>query len=1204
MRRDGLGAGDLATYTIQGFYGAQILIEGGGSSLTTGSNFMIDPTWDYDTSRRTFVIEDEGTNLEGDNLNNEVGNDSTQNATVYDATGTQLFSGQVYAEWAAEFTAPDGSTITMYVLEINGTVVGEITSAPLVPGVTYHVTATPDVTDGPTYTSLASMSFDPDAANNIQGGDYNDSILAGAGNDTINTGAGSDTIDGGSGNDSIEYGTGGDEVHGGDGNDYIDDYAGSTGYVWNDTIYGDAGNDTIYSGHGNDYVDGGADNDTIFGEDGNDTLLGGTGNDWIEGGGGADSIDGGAGADVIIAGDANDTVRGGDGADSMAGDYGDDVLYGDADADRFYFEANWGHDTVYGGNTTTAGGSDYDTLDFSYFSGVAGVSVIYSGSEDGNVTQGSNTITFYDIEGIYGSSLGDTINASADSSGLTLDGAAGNDSIIGGSSHDLILGGTGDDTIYSGLGNDTVYGGDGNDYIDDLSGVRAETYANYVDAGTGNDTVFTGGGSDTIYGGAGDDQLHAEAGDDLVYGDAGNDTIDGGDGNDTIYGGDGDDSVWANTGDDYVDGGAGNDTLHGAAGDDTLTGGTGLNELHGDDDADTFLLNFGDGATSIYGGEGGTDSDTIILSGAGATVTWTGWETGTITYDGDPTVHYFWEIEKVVGTDLADSFDASSALDGVDVDAGGGSDVIIGSDFGDSISTGSGADTVTGGDGNDTILTVSGNDVVDGGAGDDSIHGGTGNTTLSGGDGNDTLVAGSGSNDMSGGVGDDLLIGSTTTGADTLDGGDGNDTIQAGQGANSILGGSGDDSISTGDGNDTVDGGSGADTIVAGAGANEISGGDGNDSITGGSDAETLSGDAGNDTISGGTGNDLIWGGADGDALYGDDGDDTLIGGTGSDTLTGGTGADTYVFSDGDGADFIADFDMSVVGGLTTDQLDVSALQDLSANPVNTWDVTVGDDGSGNAVLGFPDGTTVTLLGVSPASVSSAPVLHAMGIPCLVAGTRVATPGGMVPVELLKPGDLVNTRAGPPMPVLWAGKRHVCPKTMQNNPKLLPVEISAGRLGNARPVRLSALHGVYVPEGPDGALARAGHMAACGWGGARQMRGVVRHDEGVSYHHLLLPHHALISAEGLWVESFWPGKQGLKGLDQAARMRLIRALPRLARVVWAGEPVEKVYSAPAARFLKRRQIDRLVCANWSRITCKMAHFDGFVTEPVASARAL
>ncbi|SOC04781.1 Hint domain-containing protein [Rhodobacter maris] len=894
----------MTTWTIQGFSGSDLIIAEGGSTLSVGSNFMLDPTWDASTDATSYTFTDpDDTNLSGDNLNNEHGNDGNQTINVYDSSGTLIHSGQVYIEDSAVFTAPDGSSITLYTLEVNGVVVGTVTSAPLVPGVTYHVTAINDVTTGPLYTALASTTYDPDLANTVTGGDYADSITGGAGNDTITTGAGSDTIDGGTGNDSIQFGTGGDSVHGGDGNDYIDDYAGSTGYVYNDTLYGDAGNDTIFAGSGNDYVDGGADNDNIYGEDGNDTLLGGAGCDWIEGGAGADSIDGGTGTDIILGGDGNDTIHGGDGADYLAGNTGNDVLYGEADADRFYFENGWGSDTVYGGSTTTAGGVDLDTLDFSYDT-VSGVSVTFTDWEDGTATDGTSTVTFDNIEGIYGTAFGDTINASADGSGLTLDGQAGNDSIIGGSGDDCILGGAGDDTIFSGFGNDTVYGGDGNDSIDDKSGVLAETYTNYVDAGAGNDTVFTGGGSDTILGGEGDDQLHAEAGDDLVYGGAGADTL------------------WGNEG----------------------------------------------------------------------------------------------------------------------------------------------ADTLWGGDGADSIL---------------------------------------------GGIGDDLIYG-----------------------------------------------------------------------------------EAGNDTITGGDGADSISGGADNDVITGDLGDDTLAGGTGADTLTGGTGADTYVMSDGDGADTVTDFDMTMVSGLTTDQFDVSGLKDAEGNPVNVWDVTVDSDEQGNAVLFFPDGTSVTLIGVSKTSVNTAPMLHAMGIPCLVAGSPVATPRGPVAVEQLVPGDLVITASGAAEPVLWTGARAVTAAEMAADPRLLPVEIGAGRLGNAAPVRLSALHAVHVPA-RGGALARAGHMAATGWGGARILHGLARQEAGLRYHHLLLPRHALISVAGLWVESFWPGRQGLAGLDPASRTRLIRARPQLAQVLWGGASVAACYSQPAAPFLRRREIDRAACSNWSLLAREKPHSDGF-----------
>ena len=1057
----------MTTWTIQGIIGAQILVEGGGTTLSVGSKFMVDPTWDYSTSRQTFVFTDDDSNLAGDTnfLADEIGNDSNQTVSVYDAAGTLIDSGRVYAEWSATFTAPDGTSITMYILEIDGRVVGEVTTAPLVPGVTYTVTATDDPSTGPAYSALASMAFDPDLTNSITGGDYGDSILAGAGNDSIYTRAGSDTIDGGTGDDWIEFGTGGDSVHGGDGNDRIDDYNGSSGYVWNDTIYGDAGNDTIYAGAGNDYIDGGADNDLIMAEDGADTVWGGDGADTIFGSNGGDQIHGGDGADSLAGEGDNDSIWGDAGADTIDGGAGNDSLWGGADADVFRFWGAWGADTVWGDSL----GNDEDMLSFAFAS--APVSVTFNGSEDGTASSGTNTVAFDNIEGVYGSNYADTINAGADASGLMLDGRGGNDSLFGGSGDDSILGGLGDDTIYSGLGNDTVLGGDGNDLIDDLAGVRAETFANTVDAGTGDDTVFTGGGADTIWGGTGNDQLHAEAGDDLVYGDAGVDTIDGGDGNDTIWGGDDGDSVWGNSGDDLIYGEAGNDTLLGMAGNDTLSGGTGSDLLDGGDDADTFLFPFGVGASSIYGGEGGFDADLVSLSGASAWVTWTGFESGTITYTGSPSTHYFWDIETVTGTDQADVFDAAAAATGVTLEAGAGDDQITGSDYADSLAGGLGTDTILGGAGNDTLLAEGGGDLLDGGAGADWLDGGAGDTTLMGGVGNDTLVAGGGTNWLIGGEGDDSLVGSTDATDETLDGGDGADTILAGDGDNQITAGQGDDRITT------------------------------------------------------------------------------------------GIGADTLMLADGFGHDFITDFDISPIDAQpnapTTDRLNVAALHDALGDPLKVWDVAVSDDGLGNAVLTFPDGSSLTLLGISPLTASETPMLHAMGIPCIVAGMRVATPRGAVAVETLGPGDLVCTRHGPPLPVLWAGRRVVTAAQMRADARLLPIEIAAGALGRHAPVRLSALHGVQVPEGAAGALARAGHLAATGWGGARVLRGLARQGAEVSYHHLLLPRHALISVEGLWVESLWPGGQALAGFDAAARAGVIRAIPALASAVWGGHLLKR-----------------------------------------------
>lgn len=76
---------------------------------------------------------------------------------------------------------------------------------------------------------------------------------------------------------------------------------------------------------------------------------------------------------------------------------------------------------------------------------------------------GDDKITFTGSSLVHGGDGNDTLDGSAAGIGITLNGDAGNDSLVGSSSADTINGGAGDDTITGGQGRDVLSGGGGND---------------------------------------------------------------------------------------------------------------------------------------------------------------------------------------------------------------------------------------------------------------------------------------------------------------------------------------------------------------------------------------------------------------------------------------------------------------------------------------------------------------------------------------------------------------------------------------------------------------------------------------------------------------------------------------------------------------------------------------------------------------------
>jgi len=348
---------------------------------------------------------------------------------------------------------------------------------------------------------------------------------------------------------------------------------------------------------------------TMLGQGGDDTLTGLSGSERILGRGGDDAIQGGAGADNIEGGEGNDTIEGGQGSDTLNGGAGRDIV--------------------------------------TYRNSPAAVSVTING--DINANNGGDAVAdeLFAFEILVGSSFGDTLRTPGgqSSTGYTLYGGAGNDTLVGGGSSTT---GGGADTLYGEAGADTISGGIGADQIsggadDDILNGNAGN--DEIRGGTGNDTLSGGASGFGIFGAGGNDLLFGEAGTDTLNGDVGNDVLDGGADGDVLNGGSGSD--WADyasargrviadlatpagntgdaTGDSYssienlrgtalndqlrgddlanrIEGMLGADVLTGRGGADTLAGGAGRDRLIGGTGADDFFL--ASGAT--------VDADTIV----------------------------------------------------------------------------------------------------------------------------------------------------------------------------------------------------------------------------------------------------------------------------------------------------------------------------------------------------------------------------------------------------------------------------------------------------------------------------------------------------------------------------------------------------------------------------------------------------------------
>ena len=473
-------------------------------------------------------------------------------------------------------------------------------------------------------------------------------------------------------------------------------------------------------------------------------------------------------------------------------------------------------------------------------------------------------------------------------------------------------------------------------------------------------------------------------------------------------------------------------------------------------------------------------------------------------------------------------------------------------------------------------------DIIEAGDGDDTVFGGESDDTINGGDGNDVIEGGDGSDVITSGPGplDGALPDLGYPGLyesdddpdndrDYVDGGRGADTISTGDDADTIFGGLGRDSIDGGLDADEIDGGSGGDTIIGGEGSDTIYSGSGDDLIYGGLDPiypdavnipddVDLVPDNGQDSIHAGAGNDTVFGADDDDTIYGSTGDDYLDGQIDEDEVSGGSGMDTVIGGAGDDwltggrdADLVQGGDDAdtIVGATAGDTIEGGAggndQDTLLITGGGDWrivDRTVDSDGNGfdgtiewydseGDVTGSADFTNIETI-----------------VPCFTPGSIVATPKGARMVEDLKEGDKIITRDNGIQEIRWAGKRQMTGIELARDPKLQPILIRKGALGNGLPERdmmVSPNHRMLVTNekvslyfNETEVLASAKHLV--GLPGIHKVNVL-----STTYIHFMFDQHEVVLADGAWTESFHPGDYTLKGIGKEQRAEILTLFPEL-----------------------------------------------------------
>jgi len=184
-----------------------------------------------------------------------------------------------------------------------------------------------------------------------------------------------------------------------------------------------------------------------------------------------------------------------------------------------------------------------------------------------------------------------------------------------------------------------------------------------------------------------------------------------------------------------------------------------------------------------------------------------------------------------------------------------------------------------------------------------------------------------------------------------------------------------------------------------------------------------------------------------------------------------------------------------------------------------------------------------------PKPKSMVPSFDEPGVICFTPGTLVSTANGLVPVQDIRPDDVLLTKDNGPQKIVWQGQRKMTGARLFAMPHLRPVRLRADALGGGIPdaeLLVSPEHQIVLR----GQAARNLFNEPEVFVQAKELVNdktiwVDQNIREVTYIHLMFEQHQVIWANGVETESFHPAATCLDMVDPSQRQGLLDLVPEL-----------------------------------------------------------